>query len=448
MTAAEGAVDGGQQVEGRDTRDRRLLAWLGAGLLAGGMPVHEVQEDIHEAARGLGHPAPQVGCLPTAITVTLAAGRPATFEQVEGGLRLDQLADVCAVRASLRTGALTPDEALARLTRLRAQPHRYRRLGLFAGAVLSGVGIALILAPTWGAVVFGGLLAPVTGALMLLTSAGGRSLRTISPLLAAFVVATAAFVASAQGWTPAPLWTLVGPIAVLLPGAAIVTGLTELSAGSMVAGTARLAHGTIQMLLFTLGVGAAAALLRVPLEEVDTTRPVELGWWAPLVGVVLVTVAISLMESMPGRLVPWLLLLVLATYLAQLTGHTLLGSRWAGAFLGAVVASLGATLVEFLRPQLPRVVAFLPSFWLLVPGSLGLISVSRLEAAPEVAVAAFLGVTLVVVAISLGVVVGASLARPLRDVARRVGLPYLLRRLPRRRRPAVDPTGGAFPTGT
>ncbi|MGC5584188.1 threonine/serine ThrE exporter family protein [Ornithinimicrobium sp. W1665] len=432
--SGQAGADPTAQLEERDVRDRRLLAWLGAGLLAGGMPVHEVQEDIHEAARGLGHPAPQVGCLPTAITVTLAAGRPATFEQVEGAVRLDQLADVCAVRASLRTGTLSPDEALERLTRLRAQPHRYRRLGLFSGAVLSGVGIALILAPAWSAVVFAALLAPVTGALLLLLSRAGRTMRTVSPLIAAFVVGAAAFLAAGEGWAPAPLWTLVGPIAVLLPGAAIVTGLTELSAGSMVAGTARLAHGTMQMLLFALGVGAAAALLRVPLEEVETARPAELGWWAPLIGVVLVTVAISLMESVPSRLVPWLLAVVLATYLAQWAGHTVLGTRWAGAFLGAVVASLGATLVEFLRPHLPRVVAFLPSFWLLVPGSLGLISVSRLEAAPEVAVAAFLGVTLVVVAISLGIVVGASLARPLRDVARRVGMPYLLSLLPRRRR--------------
>ena len=49
------------------------------------------------------------------------------------------------------------------------------------------------------------------------------------------------------------------------------------------------------------------------------------------------------------------------------------------------------------------------------------------------AVQAVLEVTVVVVAIALGVMVGAALARPVRVVARRLGLVHLLRRMPRRR---------------
>ena len=61
-----------------------------------------------------------------------------------------------------------------------------------------------------------------------------------------------------------------------------------------------------------------------------------------------------------------------------------------------MAAILVATLVEFVRPQLPRSVGFLPSFWLLVPGSFGLVSVAQLEVGPEAALTAVLGVTLVV----------------------------------------------------
>src|SRR5690606_12258594 len=155
-----------------------------------------------------------------------------------------------------------------------------------------------------------------------------------------------------------------------------------LAAGSMVAGTSRLAHGTVQLLLFALGVGAALALLGTPVELLDTQRPVALGWWAPLLGVALVTVAIALLESVPVSLVPWLLVTALATSLAQLVGQTTAATRWAGAFLGALVAILVATLVEFVRPQLPRSVVFLPSFWLLVPGFFGLVTVAQLEVGP------------------------------------------------------------------
>ena len=154
-----------------------------------------------------------------------------------------------------------------------------------------------------------------------------------------------------------------------------------------------------------------------------------IGWWAPLLGVAVVTLAISLMESLRLALVPWVMVTAVATYLGQLLGQTLSDARWAGAFLGAVVAILAATVVEFVRPQLPRSVVFLPSFWLLVPGSFGLISVTQLEAGPAVAFSAVIAVTLVIAAIALGIVVGASLAFPLRQAARRVGLLYLLRLL-------------------
>lgn len=409
-----------------EDRDRQLLAWLGAGLLAGGTSVHEVEDDLREVARSLGHPTAQVTCMPSGVAVALGSGTASAIERVEGGLRLDQMADVSAVMAGVREGRLSPDEALDRLGRLRAQPHRYAFAGLLGGGMLSGVGIGLILTPSWQSVGFAAVLAPVTVALLLL---GGRSrtVRTLIPLIAAFVTALAAFAAAGAGLVEAPLWTLVAPIAVILPGAVIVTGLTELAAGAMVAGSARLAHGTLQMLLFALGVGGAAALLRVGPELLDPVRPSGLGAWAPIAGVVVVTVAISLMESLPLRVVPWVLATVLVTFLAQQLGQSALDSRWAGAFIGAVVASLAASLVAFLRPELPRTVAFLTSFWLLVPGSLGLISVAQADVSPTAALGAVWEVTLVVVALSVGVAVGASLARPLRQGARRAGLAHLFR---------------------
>ncbi len=418
-----------------DDRDRQLLAWLGAGLLAGGMPVHEVEDDVREVAWTLGHPRPQLACSPTGVMVALRSGEPSTFEQVDGGLRLDQLADVLALQAGLRSGRMPADEGLSRLGRLRRQPHRYRTAGLVVGGMLTGVGIGLILAPALASLVFTLLVAPLTP-LFVLLGARSRELRTLAPFLAAFTVALLAFLAAGLGWLDAPLWTLVAPIAVLLPGALIVTGLTELAAGAMVAGSSRLAFGLTQLLLFVLGVGAALAVAGHPAELLDVERPVGLGWWAPLVGIAVITTAMTLMESVPVRQAPWLLLTVLATYLAQALTFAAVESRWAGAFVGAVVAALGSTVVEYVRPQLPRMVAFLPSFWLLVPGSLGLVSLTQLELGPDAAALAVVDVVVVVTAIALGVVVGSALATPLRHVARQVGLPHLLRAVARRRRPA------------
>lgn len=398
---------------------RRLLAWLGAGLLAGGMPVHEVEEDIHEAATALGYPDVEVAATPTGVFLALTNGAPATFEAVDGGVRLDQLTEVTSVHTGVVEARLTPGAALDRLAVLRRHPHRYATYGLPVGAWLIGVGVAMLLAPAWSSIVFAALLSPVVAGLMAL---GGRQLLvgTLLPFLAAVAMAVPAFAAAREGLIDSPVWTLVPPIAVLLPGALIVTGLTELSAGAMMAGTARLAYGATKLLLFTLGVGAAIAVLGIPVSEIDASRPDELGLWAPLLGLFLLTVGIALLESVPLGLLPGILATIFTTFVAQEVGRGLSDGPWVGAFLGACAASLVATLVEFARPQLPRVVAFLPSFWMLVPGSLGLVSLAQVESAPAAAALATVEVVVIVVSIALGVVVGAGLAHPLRDVARRL----------------------------
>lgn len=425
--------------ESSEAHTRRLLAWLGCALLAGGMPVHEVEEDVREVAVTLGYPRLQVAPTPSAITLALGSGQPATFEQVEGGMRLDQLAEASLVQAALRTRSISVDEALERLAVLRSRPHRYARSGRFVGGVLCGAGIALLLAPSWPSVALAAAISPATVVLMLLS---GRSplVRTLLPFFAAFVSSVVVFYCAGLGLVSSPLWTMISPIAVLLPGAMIVTGLTELAAGSMLAGTVRLGHGLTQLLLFALGLGAAVVLLDVPPEQLGPESGGELGWWAPLVGVVLVASAISLMESVSIARVPWLLVTILATFLATKAGNAISQAPWVGAFVGATVASLLSTVIEFVKPRLPRAVNFLPSFWLLVPGSLGLVSLTQVEVAPHTAVGAVGGVTVVVAAIALGVVVGASLARPFRSVARGRRIALIRRRWAERsrRRPRPD----------
>ena len=109
----------------------------------------------------------------------------------------------------------------------------------------------------------------------------------------------------------------------------------------------------------------------------------------------------------------WVLLVLSLAFGAQVAGQQL-GSIGLGGFLGAITASLGASVVELRRPQLARLVLFLPAFWLLVPGSLGLVGVTELAAGREWATDVALGVLGVAIAISLGLLVGSALGRSLR----------------------------------
>lgn len=392
-----------------DTQMRRLLAYLSAAAVAGGQPVHEVEADIRRLGARLGHPGVQIDASPTGIVVSLGGGTPATFESVEGALRLDQSADAHEIRSWLMRGDITPTQALDRLSTLRAMPHRYG-FGEFHGGMLCvGAGIALILQPAWPSVIFSVLAGQVTATLMR-ASRGRPALGTMLPFLVAFIVAAGAFGAATAGLIQNPVRSLLPPIAVLLPGALITTGISELASGAMTAGTSRLVFGAGQLLLFSLGIAGAAWLLHVPPELLDTSIRGDLGPWAPFVGVLLLTFGISAMESVPPRLIGWVAFMLTITLSAQMAGQTLSRAAWFGALVGAMVASFGAAVIELYRPQLPRLVIFLPAFWLLVPGSLGLVSVAQLGLAPDSAGQTLLTTAEIFSSIALGIMLGTTAA--------------------------------------
>ncbi|WP_256465185.1 threonine/serine exporter family protein [Tsukamurella sp. PLM1] len=271
------------------------------------------------------------------------------------------------------------------------------------------IGIAMLLQPGWAniaAAAVGGV------AVMLLVKLAGRVAlaATLLPTIAAFVVGAGVFAAAQAGWLDGPLRTLLAPLAVLLPGALMVTGMSELAAGAMVAGAARLTFGTVQLLLFSLGILAATTVLRVGAELLANERVNQLGGWGPPVGLALICVGVCLNEGASMRLLPAIGVVVAAAFGAQLAGQHASGAVL-GAFLGAIAGSLGASVVAYLWPRLPRLVVFLPAFWVLVPGSLGLLSVTSVGIDPEQGARTVVEVAAVICALALGLLFGSALAQ-------------------------------------
>lgn len=396
--------------------DRLLLTYLAVAMVATGQPVHEIDEDLAGVGRRLGYPDLQVAAGPTTVVLALAGGEPATVENVAGSLRLDQAAEVRLIRQQLLLGILDRQTAITRLLTLRGRPDRYPRWLSSLAWVIASVGIGLILQP--GVV---NVALTAAGSVLVLglaeLSARSRALATLLPSVAAFVVACLVFAAASTGLVDGALRTLLPPLAILLPGAILVTGLSEIAAGAMVAGVSRVGFGVVQLLLFALGILAAAALLRVPTESLTNIRVDDLGWWAVPLGLLLVSGGLCLMESVRLSLMPWVVLVLLAAFGAQVLGQQLYGAPLGG-FLGGVAASFAAAVVELLRPQLPRLVLFLPAFWMLVPGSLGLLSVTELALGPAGTASAGFAVVELVGAIALGLLVGSVLARSLRRAVR------------------------------
>ena len=398
---------------------RTVLVHLGTAMVATGQPINEVEDEPAEVALALGHPEAQIAAGPTGVTLSLAGGAPSTYEGVSGALRLDQAAQVRGIRRDMLLGRVAAAPAVELLLALRGQPARYPVWLANLGWVATATGIALILQPGWRNVALSALASVVVVGLFRLAQRF-RLLSTLLPVVAAFVVACLVFAAADLGLVEGPLRTLLPPLAVLLPGALIVTAMAELAAGDMIAGSSRLTFGLVQVLLFTLGVVSASRLFDLPPEALENVRVAKLGWWAAPVGLVLICLGIGLLESPPLRLLPWILLVLVLAFGAQALGQHSSGPVL-GSFLGAVAASTGSYLVESFVPDLPRLVVFLPSFWLLVPGSLGVLGATELALDPGGATATIIGVLAVVSALALGLLVGTAVAQSARSARRRRG---------------------------
>lgn len=396
---------------------RRLLATLGTAMVATGQPVHEVEEELRIVAIRLGWPEAQISAGPTGLTVALAPGDPATYQAVSSALGLDEADEVRLLLHQLRIARLSPGKAQEQLAALTARPPRYPTWLVGLGWVGFSVGIGLILQPAPISLAVNALGAVIVWALVR-ASHRVAFLSKVLPTVAAFAVACLVFTADELNLLEAPMRTLLAPLAILLPGSALVTGISELAAGAMVAGVSRLGYGIVRLLLFAMGIVAAVALFQVPPQDLNNVRVDQLGWWSSPVGLVLIGVGVSLMQGARGPLMLWITLNVAISFLAQTVGQQI-GGAPLGGFLGAAAATLGAALVEMIRPKLPRLVVFLPAFYLLVPGSLGLLSVTQLAVDPDNLTATGFSIAVLIVSIALGLLFGSAAAQSIRATWRR-----------------------------
>lgn len=386
---------------------RRLLLELGEALLGGGLPVHDVEEELHWLGRALGAPDVRVAALTNGLFVALGPDDATRFQPVGTALRFEQTADVLHLVHRLRAGELDGPRALAELDGIRRAPARRPAWVSDLGALPVGVGVCLFLQPVAANVLAAGL-----GSLLVvgLTVLARRLpyLRPLLPVTAGFLVALLVLSLARAGLLEGPLRTIVATLAILLPGGLLVTGLSEIAAGAASAGTARLVSGAVQLALFLAGVAAAATAAGVPaaaLADVQVARP---SWWVIALGLALAVAGVVVSVNTPPSAVPWIVVVIAVSVTVQVVVGSAHGAA-VGGLAGAVTAAAAATLVHWLPGGPLWQVLYLPAFWIVVPGSFGLLHTAQIEVgngAQSVltAVSAVFGV-------SIGTLIGSVISR-------------------------------------
>jgi uncharacterized membrane protein YjjB (DUF3815 family) len=399
-----------------------LLRLLGIALCMSGEATSRVAAHLDDVARAYGVNGARFFVLPTGVFVriphpggSLPPGPPRhesepTIDFAPAGgatLRLDQISAVYDLLAQTKAHHPPPEATARRVVEVLETPTRRSPFATVAGHMILVVGLGMITNPTPKQLLCYAALGVLVGILKLV--AGIFSILSEAlPVIAALTVTVVAIVMAEQLHVPQSSRLIIPALVTLLPGAALTIGSMELASGEMISGTSRLVYGLNVLLLLAFGLLVGNHLIGSPPSE---PAAAALGWWSPWVGVLVVGIGFYLHFSAPNRSLPWLLVVLLAVWGAQATGSVLAGSL-AGAFFGGLVVTPAAYFAQSRRNGPPAQVTFLPSFWMLVPGALGLTGVSQLvfigskDSLNDITQA-----LLTIVAISLGMMVGASLTQ-------------------------------------
>jgi len=388
-----------------------LMFRLGQAYLGCGEQTAQVELHLRRVATAYGMRRARVVTFPTAVFISIHDGVEERITLAEGpaqNLRLGQIADLYALGAQAQNGSLEPQEALEELTRILRESPRFGTAGIVIGHTILTLGLAIVISPTLQNLAAAAVLGTIVGALKALNR--DRAVLAVPlSVVAASVVSGLSFVAIRYGLPVDPLYALVPPLITFLPGAMLTLAMVELAYGDMVSGSSRLVTGFVQLVLLAFGLAAGAAFVGVgPGSLVEASTPVVYVPWASWAGVVVFGIGVYFHFSAPRNSFLWMILVLLLTFAAQRVSATVVGYEFSG-FFGMLIATPLGYLIQLRFRGPPSMVTFLPSFWLLVPGSLGLLSVAHMLSDREAGLEGLSAAVFILASIAIGTLLGASL---------------------------------------
>ncbi len=288
------------------------------------------------------------------------------------------------------------------------------RRGVVFGHTVLTVGLSLVLVPTIPNVLTSLALGAIVGGLKAF-SRDRPILSAPLSVVAAAVVSILVFLGVRYGLPVDPLHVLVPPLVTFLPGAMLTFGMVELAYGDMVSGSSRLMTGFVQLILLAFGLAAGAALVGVaPAQLLDTSRALAEMPWVPWLGVGVFGIGVFFHFSAPRKALPWMLLVLLVAFTTQRLAAGQFGNELSG-FFGTLAVTPLVYLIQQRFHGPPSMVTFLPAFWLLVPGSVGLLSVTQMLSDRHAGLDGLTSAIFAFASIGLGTLVGASIYKSLAE---------------------------------
>lgn len=344
-----------------------------------GTPAHRLERVLVKSAGKLGIDASFLST-PTSIFASLGKGEDEHIHlmRVEPGqVDLGKLVEFDGVMEEVDGRRTSVGDAMAKLDAIAGAPSRYGAVARILSFGVASAGAARFFGGGLPEVVLSLVLGAGIGLLDLALARRPLQVGVFEPLASFLVALVSLFVASRWGPLDHRIATLASLI-VLLPGLTLTVAVTELATRHLVSGTARLAGAGASFLTLLLGVALAwrvGAAVFGP-SPGATSEPLNafLPLWTLWLSVALTPLAFGVLFEARARELGVIWITSVAGFSAATLGTRVFDAQ-VGPFLGALVVGVFSNLYARIANR-PALVPSTPGILLLVPGSLGYLSLT------------------------------------------------------------------------
>lgn len=292
-----------------------------------------------------------------------------------GAFRFDQMVDTQTLIQRLKHSDVEPAEALKELRTISSSKPPFPAWIRIAGFALQALAFAQLFRMGLQATVLATALGVVVGTIMILSNVKG-TFAALMPVLMTFISALVISLFALAGDSADPVRTAAVPVLILLPGATLTCALIELATGDMIAGSSRLIYGIFILIAMAFGFALAVAFAHVPSDTLQDLPEAESAWYWPWIVVPIFAIGNIMYFCTPRKLWGMMIAVTFLTYCTQQLMQLIVSPAFAGGIAAGVALLLAMFFNSESRAGPSSLVLFLPTFWMLVPGSMGFVAIS------------------------------------------------------------------------